>query len=70
MVNTAEGAALLAGVGANTWPDVEAACATTIHVTGSTVPKSESVERYADFYQLYGQLYLALRPTFVNLASF
>ena len=32
------GAALLAGVGAGLWPDVDAACAAAVRVTGSTRP--------------------------------
>ena len=49
-VNTTEGAAygaaLLAGVGAGVWPDVDAACEQTIRVTGSTQPNVEATVGY------------------------
>jgi xylulokinase len=67
-VNTTEGAAygaaLLAGVGANIWPDVDAACNTAIHVTGSTTPNAASATRYEAIYAQYGALYPALKPSF------
>ena len=48
-VNTTEGAAfgaaLLAGVGAGYWPDVDAACQAGIQITGSTQPTSAGVRR-------------------------
>ncbi|MCB0214964.1 MAG: xylulokinase, partial [Anaerolineae bacterium] len=54
-VNTTEGAAfgaaLLAGVGAGVWPDVDAACATAIHVTGSTAPQDASTQQYDAVYR-------------------
>lgn len=72
-VNTTEGAAygaaLLAGVGAGTWPDVETACRATIQATGSTYPDSQSVARYNSAYKLYQQLYPALKSTFAGLAA-
>jgi xylulokinase len=65
-VNTTEGAAygaaLLAGVGAGVWPDVDAACDACIQVTGSTAAQPEMVPRYKEFYQSYTQLYPALKP--------
>lgn len=64
-VNTTEGAAygaaLLAGVGAGTWPDVDTACETTINVTGSTAPTPAGIAHYEPFYAQYRQLYPALR---------
>lgn len=67
-VNTSEGgafgAALLAGVGAGAWPSVEAACAATVQITGSTQPIAENVAVYARQYALYKGLYTALSPTF------
>jgi xylulokinase len=71
-VNTTEGAAfgaaLLAGVGAGLWPTVDAACAHTITVTGSTSPQAEAVARYEQAYAVYRDLYPALKPSFVRLA--
>jgi xylulokinase len=67
-VNTAEGAAfgaaLLAGVGARLWPDVPAACASAVRVTGSTLPDPAQVVAYRKAYPLYRGLYPALKPGF------
>jgi len=64
-VNTAEGAAfgaaLLAGVGAGAWANVDAACDATIHQTGSTRPHADGVAFYDRAYGLYRQLYPALK---------
>ena len=72
-VNTEEGAAygaaLLAGVGAGIWPDVETACQQAIRVTGRTQPKPVHMERYELAYAEYRQLYPALRPLFPGLAQ-
>lgn len=72
-VNTTEGAAygaaLLAGVGAGVWPSVDAACATAIHITGSTTPNEAAVRYYNGAYAQYGQLYPLLKPVFANLAN-
>jgi xylulokinase len=71
-VNTTEGAAygaaLLAGVGAGAWPDVDSACRRTIHVTGSTQPDPTAVAEYERWYSLYRGLYPALKPTFDAVA--
>ncbi len=54
-VNTTEGAAygaaLLAGVEAGVWPDVDTACNTAISVTGSTQPNPEAVAQYETYSQ-------------------
>lgn len=71
-VNTAEGAAygaaLLAATGVGIFPDVDAACAATIRVTGRTEP-GEAAVVYQDLYPLYRDLYPALRPTFTALGK-
>ena len=71
-VNTTEGAAygaaLLAGVGAGVWHDVDTACRRTIHVTGSTQPNQVAVTEYERWYQVYRNLYPALKPTFDAVA--
>lgn len=72
-VNTTEGAAygaaLLAGVGAGIWPDVDAACESTIRITGNTSPSAEGCAKYNALYTAYRTLYPALRPTFDELAN-
>jgi xylulokinase len=64
-VNTTEGAAygaaLLAGVAAGAWPDVESACAQTIKTTAHVSPDETSVARYERMYQQYQGLYPALK---------
>ena len=72
-VNTTEGAAygaaILAGVGAGLWPDVDTACTQLIRVTGSTAPNRATGAAYAPAYAAYRELYPALRPTFQRLAG-
>lgn len=64
-VNTTEGAAygaaLLAGVAARVWPNVDAACAQTIRVSDRIEPNITNVSRYAEMYRQYQSLYPALR---------
>lgn len=57
----AYGAALLAGVGAGAWSDVESACTSTIQVTETTPPDPERQNIYQSQYQLYRRLYPTLR---------
>ena len=72
-VNTTEGAAygaaLLAGVGAGQWEDVEAACDATVTVTGKTTVDEATSTRYAKPYQSFRDLYPALKSTFASLAE-
>lgn len=72
-VNTTEGAAygaaLLAGVGAGIWPDVDVACRDTVQVTGMTKPQPEIAARYEGTYGYYRQLYPALKTIFHGLGS-
>jgi xylulokinase len=62
------GAALLAGVGAGLYPDVPAACASTIRVTDRVVPGPEAAV-YADYYPIYRALYPALAPQFQAVSA-
>ncbi len=72
-VNTTEGAAfgaaLLAGVGAGAWSDVDEACEVSIKVTGSTEPQPEAVARYEPFYAEYRRLYPALKEASHGLSN-
>ena len=72
-VNTTEGAAfgaaLLAGVGAGVWPNVDNACAQTISVRDRVSPLRGNVERYRSLYEEYKNLYPVLKPTFHALAG-
>jgi xylulokinase len=72
-VNTTEGAAygaaLLAGVGADLWPDVDTACDSTIQVIDHVAPRAEQAARYSACYQIYCGLYGILKPTFDELTA-
>jgi len=65
----AYGAALLAGVGAGAWPDVGAACAATISVTGRDAPDPQWAGSYAGLYPSYRALYPALKDAFASLSA-
>ncbi|MHB1858400.1 MAG: FGGY-family carbohydrate kinase [Acidobacteriaceae bacterium] len=56
----AYGAALLAGVGAGAWPDVDTACESSIRVAETIQPGSAAREVYEHGYQTYRKLYPAL----------
>ncbi len=70
-VNTTEaaayGAALLAGVGAGAWPDVETACSAIIQITGRLRPEPAQVEQYRRSYRVYRELYPALKASFEKM---
>jgi xylulokinase len=72
-VNTTEGgaygAALLAGVGAGAWNDVASACKLCIKITGSTMPNEAHGEVYRKSYEVYRELYPALKKTFRMLGA-
>jgi xylulokinase len=72
-VNTTEGAAygaaLLAGVGAGVWPDVDTACAQTIFVRDRVSPNAATAATYRSMYHEYQSLYPALKPTFQALSN-
>jgi xylulokinase len=72
-VNTTEGAAygaaLLAGVAAGAWPNVDTACAQTISISDRISPDAQSVATYQVVYEHYRNLYPILKPTFHALAA-
>jgi xylulokinase len=65
----AYGAAILAGVGAGAWSDVDAACEATVQLSGSTRPEPQGVAFYERAYRLYRQLYPALKEISHGLAD-
>jgi xylulokinase len=71
-VNTTEGAAygaaLLAGVGAGLFENVQAACNTAIQITGHTTPM-DAATVYQQYYPRYRSLYPALAHEFQALAG-
>lgn len=72
-VNTTEGAAygaaLLAGVGAGCWKDVDEACRAAIKITGKEEPENNEMEQYRKGYKVYQQLYPALRNIFTLMGD-
>ena len=55
------GSALMAGVGAGHWRDLEAACAAGITVAETITPNEAAVARYAEGYAGYRRVYPALK---------
>ncbi len=70
-VNTTEGAAygaaILAGVGAGGWPNVEEACQGLIQITDAVTPETAAVETYQNLYPLYTECYPRLKDVFEGL---
>jgi len=62
------GAALLAGVGAGVWSDVDAACAQTISISDRVTPSKETSKVYDSLYEQYKRLYPILKPVFHDLS--
>jgi xylulokinase len=54
------GAALLAGVGAGGWPNLEGACGVAIESAQQIEPDAASARRYAEGYKAYRRVYPAL----------
>lgn len=64
----AYGAALLAGVGAGIYENVDEACARTIRIVDKVEPSANAAV-YADYYSIYRSLYGALAPQFKKVAQ-
>ncbi|MFZ0981617.1 MAG: xylulokinase [Candidatus Acidiferrales bacterium] len=60
----AYGAAILAGVGANLWPSVEAACASAVRVADRVRPNPDNVAILNDEYASYRRIYPAMKSIF------
>lgn len=63
------GVALLAGVGAGIYNSVEEACSTVVKVSGSTPVVPENAALYEKQYQIYRDLYPALKSSFAALGE-
>jgi xylulokinase len=72
-VNTTEGAAygaaLLAGVAAGIWPNVDTACHETIRVSDRITPNATNISRYDEMHRHYQTLYPALSPVSHSLSA-
>ena len=64
----AYGAALLAGIGAGTWENVEQAVS-VLKVETETLADPENKDIYEDTYGIYCELYKTLKPSFNRLAQ-
>ena len=58
------GAALLAGVGVDAWPSVEAACADAVRLGETTVTDPAAGAAYDEIYRRFREHYPAMRPLF------
>ncbi|HKV83055.1 MAG TPA: xylulokinase [Ktedonobacterales bacterium] len=63
------GAGLLAGVGAGVWPTVGEACACAVQLGEPVQPDPDDVDTFARLYEVYRELYPALRRPFHALSA-
>ncbi len=68
MEGAAFGAALLSGVGAGVWRDVDQACKQVIRRTGTTIPDEQHARQYRKNYLVYQELYPLLKPSFQKMS--
>ena len=61
--------AILAGVGAGLYPNVQEACRGMIQTNPAQQPDAQASEQYERFYQVYQSLYPALRESFQRLSK-
>lgn len=73
-VNTSEGgalgAAILAAVGAGSYPDVPSACKAMVRRVDTVEPDPAGVAEYERLYPIFSGLYPALKDSFAALAAF
>ena len=63
------GVAILASVGAGIYSSVPEACSAIIRTDKVQEPNAENVPEYEKYYQLYREIYPALREQFARLAQ-
>ena len=61
----AYGAALLAGVGVQIWPSVDAACNSVVRVASRTQPNAKNIDVLNESYERYRRVYGATREIFM-----
>jgi xylulokinase len=73
MVNTTEGAAygaaILAGVGAGEWSDVDKGCSNVVRIVDRVTPDPNRVPLYSKIHEEYRALYPALKDSFDGLSK-
>lgn len=62
------GAAILGGVGAGVFRDLQEACANLIHTGDKVVPEKDRVEKYNRYFKFFQSLYPLLKPSYEELA--
>lgn len=65
----AYGAALLAGVGAGIYSNVEEACRRTVKEISETNPIRENLKKYRKIYEIYRSLYEDLKDDYKKLCT-
>ncbi len=63
------GVAILAMVGAGMYSSVAEACEKIVKTDKTQTPTAENIAKYESFYQLYREIYPALKPSFAKLAT-
>jgi len=63
------GAAIMAGVGAGIYRDIVEATEQLVKVVEHTQPREEEMKRYEEHYQLFTELYPALKNSYVRIAA-
>ncbi|WP_294581162.1 xylulokinase [uncultured Ruminococcus sp.] len=63
------GVAILASVGAGIYSSVPEACSAIVKTDKTQTPQAENVPAYESYYQLYRQIYPALKTQFATLAG-
>jgi len=63
------GVALLAGVGAGIYKDIQEACNLCVKHKSKQEVNKELYDKYGKYYRLYGKLYTALKQSFRELDS-
>ena len=63
------GVAILASVGAGIYSSVPEACGAIIKTDKVQAPKAENVPEYEKYYQLYREIYPALKAQYAKLAT-
>ncbi|NLJ70750.1 MAG: xylulokinase [Clostridiaceae bacterium] len=61
------GAAILAGVGSGVFSNLEEGCDKVVQIKSTIVPEKQN--EYSDYYNLYRELYPALKQQYLNLAN-
>ena len=63
------GAAILAGVCAGVYPSVQEACRRVVRTKTEQLPDTANNEEYEKYYNIYRELYPALRDIYIDLAN-